>query len=400
MGCKWNQEPLREFVSDLFKGVVPIYIDEGHEYAVPVIGQRCVRNYEIDLSPIRFHNGFSKPIPIRKMLRKHDILINATGVGSAGRVAQIRDDIRATIDGHVIVVRAQKIDPMYLGYALKCQQSKIEQLAEGSTGQTEMNKQRLQDEIIISYPNSIVDQLKIVHILNSIDRQIVFLNQANGHLLELLSAKHDDNFSSRLDAELRDVCVLVKEKTTVENANLNTYVSTESLIPDKGGRQRASGLPQSGKVTVYKSGDILISNIRPYFKKIWFADCNGTCSNDVLVFRAKDENLAPYIFFTLYSDVFFRYMVAGSKGTKMPRGDRNQIMSYNIPIISNEARAFSNDAKTVLNLISNNTKEIVTLEQLRDALLPKLMSGEIDVSKVELPTPPEQTVPTNGRLSD
>ncbi|NEG90639.1 restriction endonuclease subunit S, partial [Bifidobacterium aerophilum] len=183
----------------------------------------------------------------------------------------------------------------------------------------------------------------------------------------------------------------------VENADLNTYVSTESLIPDKGGRQQASGLPRSGKVTVYKSGDILISNIRPYFKKIWFADCSGTCSNDVLVFRAKDRNLAPYIFFILYSDAFFRYMVAGSKGTKMPRGDRSQIMSYNVPGISNEVRAFSNDTRTALNLIANNTKEIVTLEQLRDALLPKLMSGEIDVSKVELPTPPAQTVHANGR---
>ncbi|KAB7788471.1 type I restriction-modification system specificity determinant [Bifidobacterium cebidarum] len=82
----------------------------------------------------------------------------------------------------------------------------------------------------------------------------------------------------------------------------------------------------------------------------------------------------------------------------MPRGDRNQIMSYNVSSISDEAQAFSNEAKTVLNLISNNTKEITALEQLRDALLPKLMSGEIDVSQVELPTLPTQTVHTNGRL--
>ena len=125
----------------------------------------------------------------------------------------------------------------------------------------------------------------------------------------------------------------------------------------------------------------------------------GTCSNDVLVFRAKSDDMASLLYFTLYSDAFFEYMVAGSKGTKMPRGDKNQIMSYRIPAIDDVVKVFSSEASKVLNLISTNRREIATLEQLRDALLPKLMSGEIDASKVELPTPPEQAqTSTNGRL--
>ncbi len=84
----------------------------------------------------------------------------------------------------------------------------------------------------------------------------------------------------------------------------------------------------------------------------------------------------------------------------MPRGDKNQIMSYRIPAIDDVVKVFSSEASKVLNLISTNRREIATLEQLRDALLPKLMSGEIDASKVELPTPPEQAkTSTNGRLS-
>ena len=85
----------------------------------------------------------------------------------------------------------------------------------------------------------------------------------------------------------------------------------------------------------------------------------------------------------------------------MPRGDKNQIMSYRVPTIDDVVKVFSSEASKVLNLISADRREIATLEQLRDTLLPKLMSGEIGVSKVELPTPPEQySASTNGRLSD
>ena len=218
--------------------------------------------------------------------------------------------------------------------------------------------------------------------------------------MELTSAKHVELSKNQKNRSLNDICEFVSDKTAIENAVLETYVSTESLIVDKRGRQTASKFPTSGKVTVYHPGDTLISNIRPYFKKIWFADCMGTCSNDVLVFRAKSDDMASLLYFTLYSDAFFEYMVAGSKGTKMPRGDKNQIMSYRIPAIDDIVKVFSSEASKVLNLISTNRREIATLEQLRDALLPKLMSGEIDASKVELPTPPEQAqTSTNGRLS-
>lgn len=222
----------------------------------------------------------------------------------------------------------------------------------------------------------------------------------NGHLLELTSAKYVELSKNQKNCNLNDICEFVNDKTAIENAVLETYVSTESLIADKRGRQIASKLPTSGKVTVYHPGVILISNIRPYFKKIWFADCMGTCSNDVLAFRAKSDDMASLLYFTLYSDAFFEYTVAGSKGTKMPRGDKKQIMSYRIPAIDDVVKAFSSEANRVLNLISTNRREIATLKQLRGTLLPKLMSGEIGVSKVELPTPPEQAqTSTNGRLT-
>ena len=77
--------------------------------------------------------------------------------------------------------------------------------------------------------------------------------------------------------------------------------------------------------------DVLVSNIRPYFKKIWYATFDGGCSNDVLVFRAKDGVSSRFLHYVLADDTFFDYSMATSKGTKMPRGDKKAIMEYEVP---------------------------------------------------------------------
>ena len=100
------------------------------------------------------------------------------------------------------------------------------------------------------------------------------------------------------------------------------------MIPMKGGITVSESIPSSGSVRIYHRNDVLISNIRPYFKKIWFADKCGTCSNDVLVFRAKGMCEPYYLFSLLSDDSFFNYVVSTSKGTKMPRGDKDAIMKY------------------------------------------------------------------------
>ena len=178
------------------------------------------------------------------------------------------------------------------------------------------------------------------------------------------------------------LCGIVTEKVDCCEAEVTTYVSTESLLPGKMGRRTASSLPQTGKVTVYQAGDTLISNIRPYFKKIWHADCTGTCSGDVLVFRAKRQEQAGYLYSCMRNDRFFDYVMKGAKGTKMPRGDKKQMLTYEIgDSPSAQTVAF---IRTALKQISSFNRENDRLIALRDALLPKLMSGEIDVSEVNL----------------
>ncbi len=134
-----------------------------------------------------------------------------------------------------------------------------------------------------------------------------------------------------MNYRLSDICFYVKEKVAVSILENTDYISTENMIPNKGGITTATSLPSSFKTQAYQKHDVLVSNIRPYFKKIWFSDCNGGCSNDVLVFRAKDGTDARFLYYVLADDAFFDYSTATSKGTKMPRGDKAAIMQYEVP---------------------------------------------------------------------
>jgi len=168
---------------------------------------------------------------------------------------------------------------------------------------------------------------------------------------------------------LRDVCSYVSCKTPVEQIQLVDYVSTENLLQNKGGLSVANKLP-SGKVTAFQAGDVLVSNIRPYFKKIWLADRSGGASNDVLVFRKLNDNVyEKYLYYILADDRFFAFSTASASGSKMPRGDKTQIMNYpvNLPPLDQQKKIAdilsSLDEKIELNRRMNET-----LEQLGQAL--------------------------------
>lgn len=134
-----------------------------------------------------------------------------------------------------------------------------------------------------------------------------------------------------MSKKLRDICFYGKEKVETSNIDLNNYVSTENMLPNKSGIVPSEKLPNLALTPAFFKGDILVSNIRPYFKKIWYASSNGGCSNDVLVFRAKENIDSSYLYYLLADDNFFTYAMASAKGTKMPRGDKSAIMEYVIP---------------------------------------------------------------------
>lgn len=184
---------------------------------------------------------------------------------------------------------------------------------------------------------------------------------------------------------LSDICSYSKDRVAVSELDVSTYFSTENMLPRKAGSTEATSLPTMPQTTACHKGDTLISNIRPYFKKIVYCEDECGCSTDVLCFMPNQPQYSAYLFSTLYADKFFAFMVAGAKGTKMPRGDKQQIMTYPIVMPSKVALAeFNTIALPLIKQIYSNRAENKRLSLLRDTLLPKLMSGELDVSDIDL----------------
>lgn len=169
--------------------------------------------------------------------------------------------------------------------------------------------------------------------------------------------------------ELQDICSYVKTKVETSNYSIEDYISTENMLPEKGGITVASSLP-SGKVTEFQENDILISNIRPYFKKIWKADRRGCCSNDVLCIRANYNVDAEFLYYLLSQDLFFAYVMSGANGSKMPRGDKQQIMNWEIELPSEkeDQRRIASILSSLDRKIELNNKINADLEEMAQAI--------------------------------
>lgn len=329
---------------------------------------------------------YTGPIPEEYVLEPDDLIVTMTDLSrnadTLGLSALIPNDGNKYLHNQrigLLTCDQKQISKHYLHWLLRTReyQRTIAGMASGST------VKHTSPSSILSYEATIPDlqtQKRIAVLLDLFDAKIEANTKLNGYLAVQCEAIAE--CATGENTVLESLCDLVTEKADCSEADFDTYVSTESLLPNKMGRQIASSLPQTGKVTVYQAGDILISNIRPYFKKIWYADQAGTCSGDVLVFRAKQPEWAGYLYSCLRNDSFFDFVMKGAKGTKMPRGDKKQMLTYEVSASPNQL--VIGFMASALKHISTANKESEHLAALRDALLPKLMSGEVDVSKVNL----------------
>ena len=171
------------------------------------------------------------------------------------------------------------------------------------------------------------------------------------------------------NVKLQDVAHYSKERIELQKVNKLNYISTENMLSEKGGITEASSLPKVKSLTKYDQGDTLISNIRPYFKKIWYADKTGGTSNDVLVFKTNNLIHSKFLYYYLSQDSFFDYMTKTAKGTKMPRGDKQALMNIklNLPSLE-EQKAISDIFSSLDERIELNNQMNETLEEMAQAL--------------------------------
>jgi len=315
--------------------------------------------------------------------QKGDILL--TSVGTLGIPWLVDEDEFYFKDGNLTWLSVKKdIESTYLYWWLISPEAK-NQINAKSIGSTQkaltidtLNK------FVISLP-SLEVQKKICNVLQSLQDKICVNTAINKNLSVLIQTIYQKRFTSKCQGILSDICMYSKERISVDDLTLDAYFSTENMLPNKAGVTTATSLPSTTQTTKCHIGDVLISNIRPYFKKILYCHREGGCSSDVLCFSPSSKKLSAFLYGVLYSDSFFDFMVAGSKGTKMPRGDKQQIMTYPIYVPTNdELDEYNAIAMPILDDIYRNTMENSNLSSLRDTLLPRLISGEVDVSSVKI----------------
>ena len=172
-----------------------------------------------------------------------------------------------------------------------------------------------------------------------------------------------------VNVSLKDVADFQKERISSGLLDESTYISTENILQNFQGVQSAISIPANTNVVAYKKNDILLSNIRPYLKKVWFSDKIGGCSADVFVLRSKTCE-PEFLYNVIASDKFINYVMSGAKGVKMPRGDKNQMesFSFSIPAVA-EQRKISRLFQLLDERIATQNKIIEDLKKLKSAII-------------------------------
>ncbi|MBS7313595.1 MAG: restriction endonuclease subunit S, partial [Bacteroidales bacterium] len=199
-----------------------------------------------------------------------------------------------------------------------------------SSGYPSLNESDISSVVIPLPPIDV--QKQIVEEIGKVDKSV------SDSMLRI--DKYESDIESLLsslrfaDSTLNAIAPFATKSIKYSDIEPETYITTDNMLQNKLGVLPFEGVANISSITEYKPEDILISNIRPYLKKIWFADKDGGCSKDVLVLRSADaiKYLPKYIFYMLRRDSFFGYVMEGKKGIKMPRGNKEDIMKYKIPM--------------------------------------------------------------------
>ena len=321
--------------------------------------------------------------------QKNDVLVPSSGetkIDIAKASCVLLDDV--ALGGDLNVLRPNE-NGIFLSYMLNgsCK-TEIAKKAQGDTVVHLYAGQLKQLDVIVPKES---EQQKIADCLSSIDELITLEAQKldtlkthkKGLMQQLFPTEGETlpklRFPEFRDAGEWDECKLVevsdfiKERVSLEQLTLVNYVSTENILPDYGGVTTASKLPPSGAATRFKKDDILISNIRPYLKKIWFSSKDGGASNDVVVIRSKTKVSNKYLACLLKSDEFISYVMKGAKGVKMPRGDISLMQEYPLALPSHpEQQKIADCLSSLDELVTLEAQKLDTLKAHKKGLMQQL----------------------------
>ena len=310
-------------------------------------------------------------------LTKGDILINSTGVGTAGRVTLFDLEGDYVVDSHITIVRlnSEYALPKYVLFALaRIGFKNIEAMANGQSGQIELSLETISD-IKVPLPPLDVQQ-KIVAEVENVELQETHIREQISALkLSISTAIKDSSASTGKIEKLGVVAQYSQDRASCNKLSADSYVGVDNLLQNMEGKTSSQFVPSVGTATAYSAGDILLSNIRPYLKKIWLADNIGGSSGDVLVLKVNKEIVSSeYLFHQLATDEFFEYEMQHIKGVKMPRADKSSVLNYaiSVPPLASQQNIIAEIEKNEAEIKAMQAK-LTELKMAKDGVLQRYL---------------------------
>lgn len=406
----WPSKKIKDITTYVNRGISPKYVDtEG----IIVLNQKCIRDNRILLEKSRLTDPNQKEIPANKYIQAFDVLVNSTGVGTLGRVAQIKNvNEKMTVDSHVTIIRPNSsIDKKYFGYSMIFKQPDIELMGEGATGQTELSRDRIKENIEIPIPPTILHQKKIAQILSNYD-DLIDNNDRRIKILESIAkliydewfvkfkfpghknTKFVDSEFGKIpkEWEIKKLNYFIDFKRGIEPGSIN-YFEKESLgtirfirVGDLGERESKifidNNIALEGMVN---QKDILISmDGSAGIVKIGLSGC---ISSGIRKIVFKKELPWSFVYLLLKSQSIQDIIKAHAKGTTILHAASSiEYMNFVMPP-KELLQRFGVFVDNIINSCLLLEKKNQCLVATRDLLLPKLISGELDVSELDIPFP-------------
>ena len=398
----WETKPLGEVCSFLNRGISPRYIETG---GIRVLNQKCIRDHRVGYAPSRRHDSAEKKVGSERLIQKGDVLVNSTGTGTLGRVAQLREAPAepTTVDSHVTIVRPTpgKFYPEFFGYMLLIIEDAIKDAGEGCGGQTELARSTLAEKFLVRYPKSIPEQQRIVDLL---DEAFSGIATAKGNTEKNLKSARAI-FESSLQSVVADIW---STSELVTLADLATDITDGDHLPPP---KAPTGVPFitignvvketrqidfSDTFTVPrdyydslkahkkpKHGDVLYTVTGSFGIPVMVPEGVEFCfQRHIGLIRPKPDTSSAWLYYLLLSPQLFKQADDGATGTAQRTVSLKLLRSFNVPKLPQKQQ---NAVVAKLDALAAETQrladiyrqKLAAVEALKKSMLHDAFSGKL-----------------------
>ena len=399
----WEAKKLGDVCSFLNRGVSPKYVENG---GIIVLNQRCVRDHRVSFDVSRRHDIKAKGVSTERLVQAGDVLVNSTGTGTLGRVAQLREDPPepTTVDSHVTIVRPSpgRFFQEFFGYMLRDIEDELKESGDGCGGQTELNRSVLADKFVVRFPQSLAEQQRIVRLLDEAFAGLATAKANAERNLQNTGSLFENQLTWALNSDGRNWPLCALDSLLINNRKISYGIVKPGkhdpdgvrLIKSQQVRDNSMDLSEDFRITKkldeeyartrLQGGEILLNLVGASIGRSAIAPAElraANVSRAIAVIPVRHE-LAPWVQYNLRCSVGQTMIETKTGGAAQPVLNLSEVKSMEIPIpalsvqrsIVEKLDALAEETQRLAHLYE---RKLAALDALKRSLLHQAFSGEL-----------------------